>query len=424
MFEWLCCGADTTIDDGAAPSLSSETNEIIKQTNLKFGSTATRTTITLTTTAALSAMATIQKRHVVAFSRNFRIDERDYLTMEEVLRDEWLCMESNGYYCETTLDATRSRVTTTQPTTTKVKDSGNHGRSYGHGYDSSCCEYRINAINILPFVTAIPQSILKLEALETLNLSQNALIEYLPRWIGDLKNLKHLDLSFTKRLRQLPDEIGRLQQLLSLTLVDSGIVVLPNTLHMLKNLQSLELRGCEELMLIPSSIGCLANLKELDLYSATKLQRLPEEIGRLKKLYKLNLSYSNILYLPFSMGKLQSLEDLDLSSTKHLETIPEDISRLRKLHRLDLSYSNISSLPDSIGRLKQLECLNLHQCRNLKRLPESIRRLGSGLAYGGVATKNNNHPSSSSFSVDGVGIGDKGDGIPVPIRQRYLCACE
>jgi hypothetical protein len=316
-----------------------------------------------------------EKRHVVGFSRNFKIDERDYLTMEEVLRDSWLVMGSNGFYCETTLDAARTLVKTTTPTTTTTEEEDNDDE------DEYPCEYRIRSLRILPFVTSIPHPVLKLEALQTLDLSENACIEYLPPWIGDLSNLKHLNLSYTKNLRELPDEIGKLTVLERLDLVDSGIIVLPNTLHMLKSLKALDLRGCEELLVVPSSIGALTNLQELDLYSTTKLQRLPEEIGRLRKLNKLNLSYSNILYLPFSIGKLKSLEELDLSSTKHLVTIPEGISKLKKLHHLNLSYSNITSLPDKIGQLKQLECLNLHQCRNLKRLPESVKRLEKSIAF-------------------------------------------
>jgi hypothetical protein len=325
-----------------------------------------------------------QKRHVVVFSRNFKIDERDYLTMEEVLRDAWLVMASNGFYCETTLDATRSLV----KTTTRAVD------------DERPCEYRIQTLKVLPFVTAVPHSVLKLDALKVLDLSENASIEYLPPWIGKVCNLEHLNLSFTKGLRELPDEIGQLSKLERLDLVDSGIAVLPNTLYMLRSLKSLDLRGCEELQGIPGSIGALKNLQELDLYSTTKLQWLPEEIGRLKKLHRLNLSYSNILYLPFSMGKLKSLEELDLSSTKHLATIPEDISKLKKLHRLNLSYSSISSIPDKIGRLKQLECLNLHQCRNLKRLPESVRSLERSIAFrNSMAMKNAEDDREATFDI-------------------------
>jgi len=338
-----------------------------------------------------------EKRHVVVFSRNFKIDERDYLTMEEVLRDTWLMMRSNGYYCETTLDATRGLVKT-MTTRTEEEDG-----------DKYPCEHRIQTLRILPFVTSIPHSVLKLDALETLDLSDNAHIDYLPPWIGDMTNLKHLNLSFTKRLRELPDEIGLLTNLERLDLVDSGIIVLPNTLHMLKNLKALDLRGCEELQVVPTSIGALTNLQELDLYSTTKLQRLPEEIGKLRKLNKLNLSYSNILYLPFSIGKLKSLEELDLSSTKHLVTIPENISKLRKLHRLNLSYSNITSLPDKIGQLKQLECLNLHQCRNLKRLPESVRRLEKSIAF-----KKSSKSSADHDNLDPT--------IDVRQPRRFLCA--
>ena len=306
-----------------------------------------------------------EKRHVVTFSRNFNIDERDYLTMEEVLRDTWLNMRSNGFYYETSLDAVRTLVKTT---------------SQADEENAPSCQYRITSIR-LPFVTAIPQAVLKLDSLEVLDLSDNACIEFLPMWIGKLKKLRHLNLSHTKQLRTIPDEIGDLTNLEQIDLVDSGIIVLPDVFHHLQSLKTLDLKNCERLESIPRSIGSLKNLQELDLHSAIKLKRLPEQIGRLRKLNKLNLSYTNLLYLPFSIGKLKSLEELDLSCTKHLETIPEDISKLRNLHRLDLSYSNISSLPDKIGQLQQLDCLNLHQCRKLKRLPESVRSLEKSIAY-------------------------------------------
>ena len=345
-----------------------------------------------------------EERHIVAFSRNFKIDEKDYLTMEEVLRDYWFEMEPNGFSCETTLDATRMMVSTH----TKENNLDNH-----------CCQYRIQNLKILPFITSLPLPVLKLDALLTLDFSENPNIDNLPPWIGDFESLKHLNLSYTKLLRELPDEIGRLTNLERLDLVDSRIAELPNTLPKLKSLKCLNLRGCEELMVLPSSIGELTNLEELDLDSTTKVKWLPEEIGRLCKLNRLNLSYSNISSLPISMGKLKSLEELNLSSTKHLETIPDDICNLLNLHRLNLSYSNISSIPDKIGQLKQLECLNLHQCRKLKNLPESVRMLELSTAFkrrSTVLTRNKNYYYKNQHADDLDAT------IDVHQPSRFMCS--
>ena len=368
------CDEDTSIDNIQLP-----TNSIVSDTTLDGGAIG----------GSMNGVNEKEEknttRHVVSFSHNFKIDEADYVILEEILRDSWLFMESNGFYCENTLDAARSLVKTTQPS-----NPDKNARTWkslvkrtkpNENDEDGPCEYRIKSLKLPPFMAAVPYALLKLDALETLDLSDNINIEFLPPWIGDLPNLKHLNLSHTGKLRELPEEIGLLTKLERLELTDSGITMLPKTLHQLKSLKILDLRGCENIEVIPSGIGALTNLEKLDLYSMTKLQRLPEEICKLKKLNKLNLAYSNILYLPFSIGELDSLKELDLSSTKHLKAIPDDICKLQKLNRLDLSYSKISSLPAKMGQLKQLEYLSLHQCRKLRRVPDSVRKLERSIAF-------------------------------------------
>ena len=160
----------------------------------------------------------VETRHVVTFSRNFKIDESDYLTMEDTLRDTWSSMEENGFYCETTLDATRMLVET------EVAENEDNKKQ-------TFCEYRIKSLKILPFVTSIPLPILKLDALVTLDVSDNQHIDHLPTWIANMQGLKNLNLSFMTGLQELPDEICQLKNLESLDLTESGILALPSMLH-------------------------------------------------------------------------------------------------------------------------------------------------------------------------------------------------
>ncbi|KAG0584173.1 hypothetical protein KC19_3G190400 [Ceratodon purpureus] len=191
---------------------------------------------------------------------------------------------------------------------------------------------------------------LQFKGLQVLNLYCYNL-HMLPESFGALRNLEELDLGGCEKLNSLPESIGRLQKLQKLDLEGSSIGSLPESFGELCNLEELDLRGCE------------------------KLNTLPESIGRLQKLRKLNMAWSGIGSLPESFGELCNLEELDLRECEKLNTLPDSIGRLQKLRMVHLFSSGIGSLPESFDELCNLEELDLRGCEKLNTLPESIGRL-------------------------------------------------
>jgi len=218
-------------------------------------------------------------------------------------------------------------------------------------------------------LTEIPESIGKLQQLQSLNLSFNEL-RTLPESIGQLQQLQSLDLSFNG-LTALPESVGRLQQLRSLTLHGNRLRILPELVGQLQELQSLDLSG-NVLTALPESIGRLQELQSLDL-SGNELTALPESLGQLQELQSLDLSGNELTALPESIGQLQQLQNLNLRANQ-LAALPESIGQLRRLRNLYLRYNRLATLPEFIGRLLQLQNLHIN-VNHLMALPESIGQL-------------------------------------------------
>ncbi|GAB4841377.1 hypothetical protein Ancab_022107 [Ancistrocladus abbreviatus] len=157
----------------------------------------------------------------------------------------------------------------------------------------------------------VPREILpKLGALRVLSLAWYKIIE-LPTVIGDLKQLRYLDVSSTH------------------------IIVLPESICTLYNLQTLLLTGCERLQKLPTAIGNLKQLRHLDV-SNTKIEELPESICTLCNLQKLLLSWCDgVQKLPNDMWKLSSLRCLAMDRS-NVDEMPVQLNMLEKLHSLDM----------------------------------------------------------------------------------------
>jgi len=232
---------------------------------------------------------------------------------------------------------------------------------------------------ILPEIssTFLPTSIIRLDALETLNLGKWT--KKLPRWIGKLKSLKMLRIAVYEQ-HLLPEEIGDLTNLEQLQVIGQSRAQFPASMKKLKNLKMMRisiehlptdienLKHLEALHIgpnirsLPPSIGNLKNLKKLDLYAA-RLRFLPDEIGNLTSLEVLNLEYSFLRSLPHSIGNLKSLKYLNLSRMHARIVLPDEIGNLRNLNDLDFSdtITTASMIPLTITNLKNLR--NLHLSR-------------------------------------------------------------
>ena len=231
------------------------------------------------------------------------------------------------------------------------------------------------------FTAVIPPEIFKLDRLEVLNLSGNALLE-IPQELGNLKSLKRLDLSHNTILR-LPASISNLIQLKELNLASNqqGLGLKEreanswlNNIGTLQNLEKLNLADCQ-LEVLPGEIGRLKNLKELNL-SENYIKSWPKELGLLTNLIKLNLYNSGFEPNAFSLKALNLLKELEISGDP-----PPEIWNLSNLRRLKIGMSRLAEIPTGLSRLINLEELDLlsyevdDYLSQLRHLPEELKKL-------------------------------------------------
>ncbi|XP_071719174.1 putative disease resistance RPP13-like protein 1 [Rutidosis leptorrhynchoides] len=106
----------------------------------------------------------------------------------------------------------------------------------------------------------------RLQLLRVLSLTRHS-ITSVPRSVGHLKHLRYLNFSET-RIKKVPEQVSELY-----------------------NLQSLLVRGCEELVSLPVSFAKLINLRHLDMSNTPMLRKTPLGIGRLTSLQTLSKVY-------------------------------------------------------------------------------------------------------------------------------------
>ncbi|GAB4841389.1 hypothetical protein Ancab_022118 [Ancistrocladus abbreviatus] len=164
---------------------------------------------------------------------------------------------------------------------------------------------------------------------------QDYLSDRVPREIlPELGALRVLSLAHYK-ITVLSIAIGDLKQLRYLDVSSTNIIVLPESICTLCNLQTLLLSGCGRLEKLPSAIGNLKELRHLDI-SSTKIKELPVSICTLCNLQTLLLKWcTGIQKFPDDMWKLSSLRCLAIDRLR-VEEMPQRLSMLEKLHSLDM----------------------------------------------------------------------------------------
>jgi Leucine-rich repeat (LRR) protein len=135
----------------------------------------------------------------------------------------------------------------------------------------------------------LPKSIGKLQKLRTLSLSWCWNLECLPDSIGGCEVISSIDLCDCRKFTVLPNSIGRNKRLKVLKLGNTKIEMLPSSITTLRNLEYLDLHGCQELVELPEGISNLQKLQVLDIKDCRKLEGMPIGIGHLNRLQKLDL---------------------------------------------------------------------------------------------------------------------------------------
>ncbi|RVW66676.1 Protein PopC [Vitis vinifera] len=231
----------------------------------------------------------------------------------------------------------------------------------------------------------MPDRIRDLESLWQLDLSDCSKFEKFPEKGGNMKSLKWLYLKNTA-IKDLPDSIGDLESLRRLDLSDcskwldlSDCSKFEKFLEKggnMKRLRDLSLKNTA-IKDLPDSIGDFESLWQLDLSDCSKFEKFPKKGGNMKSLKRLYLKNTAIKDLPDSIGDLESLRRLDISDCSKFEKFPEKEGNMKKkggnmksLKRLYLKNTAIKDLPDSIGDLESLRRLDLSDCSKFEKFPE------------------------------------------------------
>jgi len=90
-------------------------------------------------------------------------------------------------------------------------------------------------------ISELPPELGRLHKLRYLVLTHMQVLQKLPKEIGELQDLSELSFNGSPFLTHLPDEIGNLKKLKKLTVLNSGLKALPNTLNGLESLLELNL---------------------------------------------------------------------------------------------------------------------------------------------------------------------------------------
>jgi Leucine-rich repeat (LRR) protein len=226
------------------------------------------------------------------------------------------------------------------------------------------------------YITQIPQSIIVMPRLESLDLSYNQIKNiYIPDYTGRTTNLTSLNLN-NNLISDISDRIEELRELIELDLSNNQITIIPGldfaneiiNICLLTKLQKLNL-GLNKIINIPESLSNLSDLKELHLFTNC-ISTIPKCFGKLINLQELDLSNNRITKIPDCIGQLTNLRKLSLGGNQ-ITNIPDHIGKLTNLLELNLTGNQISNVPDCVGLLTNLQKLYFIN-NQITKIPDCI----------------------------------------------------
>jgi Leucine-rich repeat (LRR) protein len=204
-------------------------------------------------------------------------------------------------------------------------------------------------------------------------------------FFNNLRNIRVLDLRRTS-ITSLPKSIVALKHLSVLNLVNTPLVVLPDSLGNLAGMEQLQLDLCRDLTHLPRSLASLTKLRILtfdisgnvwkDRWNVWRRKCVLEDLLSLVALEHLRLfaggpSHKTSLFVTGLLTALKRLQKLELLAFAQLTQFPEPgPNDLRHLEFLKLTrWTGLTSLPASFGSLPNLHTLVLSFCTSLLSLP-------------------------------------------------------
>ena len=235
---------------------------------------------------------------------------------------------------------------------------------------------------------ALPRSYHKLKALETLDLSNNALVKF-PNGAARNKKLKELSLQHNEltlqdrlkhhpnleklalqfnRIHYVPDQITRFPNLTRLSLNHNRITDVTPAIRNLTKLKHLSFYN-NRLTTIPAGVYALRSLNVIDLYF-NQIEEIDDRISNWDSLQVLFVSHNKLLTLPEKLTTLRLLEEL-YAYDNRLTGITDDINRLSKLRIIYLQNNCLRQIPTTLLQLDSLEEIDFSE-NYMTDLPETI----------------------------------------------------
>ncbi|WRX26029.1 hypothetical protein QQP08_018516, partial [Theobroma cacao] len=164
--------------------------------------------------------------------------------------------------------------------------------------------------------------------------------------------LRHFEW-FGWPLKSLPWDFQP-DNLVALRLPNSCIEQLWNRDRLLNKLKFIDLQGSRKLIRTPDFTR-IKNLESLNLGGCTNLVHVHPSIAFLAKLKLLNLRNCVSLRSLSINNEMESLETLILSGCKNLKGISEIVEKMVHLQELHLDGTSMEELPSSVGNLSSLK---------------------------------------------------------------------
>ncbi|XP_068309300.1 disease resistance protein RGA2-like [Pyrus communis] len=222
----------------------------------------------------------------------------------------------------------------------------------------------------------------------------NASCNLLPGSIGSLKHLRSLHLARNERITALPNSICKLQSLQTLFIRCVNLEEFPRDMRKLISLRRLVITT-KQSSFPENGVGCLTSLRYLFLGECHNLTCLPRDTSYLASLHtlmiisckQLDLVMKNYQVIPLRLQKLgivevprmvalpewfqgctNTLRVLIIGDCENLEALPRWLTSFTSLRRLILeSCPKLLSLPDEMHRLTALTKVRIADCPDLER---------------------------------------------------------
>ncbi|TVU23556.1 hypothetical protein EJB05_25930, partial [Eragrostis curvula] len=179
-----------------------------------------------------------------------------------------------------------------------------------------------------------------------------------------LSYVRVLDFGCVSSLHTIPDSIGSLIHLRLFLLDDTNITCLPESIGLLKNLQTLSLRNCASLHNLPLALTRLYNLRNFSL-DASPINQVPKGLARLKFL-------NEVSGFPIGGGSDNSTKMQDGWNLEELGSLLQ----LRKVFLIKLERATTCSADPMLADKKHLRYLVL-RCTERTNQPYSEENISN-----------------------------------------------